>query len=584
MKRYLLLLILCSGFATAAQCDLEILDFDPNAATITVAFNNTTNCGGTAGPTGIAEVQFGFQALDADCNAMNQGWDFPWGLSIPDDNNHPGWIYSATTTESVGNWTNLDVWADYNVDPPYYTGDTITFPLDDFYQSAGTGLFSNLPNAFDFWLDQDLSIQAVIWQISYGPTMYADEDGWAEVGSLGGGITPPCCGLYEDSNWEDNWVVVGPCTMQSDYTDGVIDNVSFEVGCIGDEAYYTVDYIVWNYGPDTISEYCIDFWFQDQMDCYSAEDSGAYIIPPGEGQAFTGGPFAFPSYGGGGMFNLSLDSIPDEVITGNNNTTVYLPEMPECPVLADTITILEVDTVVVTQIDTTYIELPPDTVFESLTDTLYVIETDTIVVNDTIPVPINWYFYDTTYIYVTDTLVEYIELPNDTITLIEYDTTYVELPADTIFQLDVDTLYLTQTDTIVQEIIVVEYVYITDTLTEYIYEEIWIDCNTGLPCGEEPPEAPDCSVFVPNTFTPNNDGRNDSFYAVTGGDCWDQWELSIYNRWGDRIWATPYADERWYGQVNSGEYYASDGVYVWVIKAKGPGESLDLQGTVTLFR
>jgi len=584
VKRYLLLLILCSGFATAAQCDLEILDFDPNAATITVAFNNTTNCGGTAGPTGIAEVQFGFQALDAECNAMNQGWDFPWGLSIPDDNNHPGWIYSATTTESVGNWTNLDVWADYNVDPPYYTGDTITFPLDDFYQSAGTGLFSNLPNAFDFWLDQDLSIQAVIWQISYGPTMYADEDGWAEVGSLGGGITPPCCGLYEDSNWEDNWVVVGPCTMQSDYTDGVIDNVSFEVGCIGDEAYYTVDYIVWNYGPDTISEYCIDFWFQDQMDCYSAEDSGAYIIPPGEGQAFTGGPFAFPSYGGGGMFNLSLDSIPDEVITGNNNTTVYLPEMPECPVLADTITILEVDTVVVTQIDTTYIELPPDTVFESLTDTLYVIETDTIVVNDTIPVPINWYFYDTTYIYVTDTLVEYIELPNDTITLIEYDTTYVELPADTIFQLDVDTLYLTQTDTIVQEIIVVEYVYITDTLTEYIYEEIWIDCNTGLPCGEEPPEAPDCSVFVPNTFTPNNDGRNDSFYAVTGGDCWDQWELSIYNRWGDRIWATPYADERWYGQVNSGEYYASDGVYVWVIKAKGPGESLDLQGTVTLFR
>ena len=551
MKRYLLLLILCSGFATAAQCDLEILDFDPNAATITVAFNNTTSCGGTAGPTGIAEVQFGFQALDADCNAMNQGWDFPWGLSTPDDSNHPGWVYSATTTTDSFNWTNLDVWADYDVDPPYYAGDTITFPLDDFYQANSSSLFSNLPNAFDFWLGQDLSIQAVIWQISYGPTMYADEGGWAEVGGLGGGITPDCCGIYEDNNWEDNWVVVGPCAMQSDYTDGVIDNVSFEVGCIGGEAYYTVDYIVWNYGPDTISEYCIDFWFQDQMDCYSAEDSGAYIIPPGEGQAFTGGPFAFPSYGGGGMFNLSLDSIPDEVITGNNNTTVYLPEMPECPLLADTV---------------------------------YILEVDTVIEYDTIPVPINWYFYDTTYIYVTDTLVEYIELPNDTITLTEYDTTYVELPPDTIFQLDIDTLYLTQTDTIIQEIIVVEYVYLTDTLTEYIYEEIWIDCNTGLPCGEEPPEAPDCSVFVPNTFTPNNDGWNDGFYAVTEGDCLEEWELSIYNRWGDRIWATPYINERWYGQVNSGEHYASDGVYVWVIKAKGPGESLDLQGTVTLFR
>ena len=175
MKRYLLLLILCSGFATAAQCDLEILDFDPNAATITIAFNNTTSCGGAAGPTGIAELQFGFQALDSDCNALNQGWDFPWGLSIPDDNNHPGWIYSATTTEWGNNWTNLDVWADYDVDPPYYTGDTITFPLDDFYQTGGNDLFANLPNAFDFWLGQDLSIQAVIWQISYGPNMYADE-------------------------------------------------------------------------------------------------------------------------------------------------------------------------------------------------------------------------------------------------------------------------------------------------------------------------------------------------------------------------------------------------------------------------
>ena len=186
MKRYILLLFFYVS-SIPAQCDLEILSFDPEAALITVAFNNTTNCGGAAGPTGIAEIQFGFQALDSDCNALNQGWDFPWGLSTPDDSNHPGWIYSATTTLDGGNWTNLDVWSDYNVDPPYYAGDVITFPLDDFYQANSSSLFSNLSNAFDFWLDQDLSIQAVIWQISYGPTIYADEGGWAEVGGLGGG-------------------------------------------------------------------------------------------------------------------------------------------------------------------------------------------------------------------------------------------------------------------------------------------------------------------------------------------------------------------------------------------------------------
>ena len=202
------LLLLWFPVAGYAQCDLELLEFNPVDGTITVSFNNTESCGGTSGPTGIAEIQFGFQALDEDCNAMNQGWDFPWGLSTPDDSNHPGWIYSATTQSS--NWTNLDVWAGYNVDPPYYTGDTITFPLDDFYQANSNSLYSNLLNAFEFWMDQGFGIQAVIWQISYGPTIYADNGGWAEVGSLGGGITPDCCGLYEDSNWQDNWIIMCP--------------------------------------------------------------------------------------------------------------------------------------------------------------------------------------------------------------------------------------------------------------------------------------------------------------------------------------------------------------------------------------
>lgn len=567
MKRYILLLFFYVS-SIPAQCDLEILSFDPEAALITVAFNNTTNCGGASGPNGVAEIQFGFQALDSDCNAMNQGWDFPWGLSTPDESNHPGWIYSATTTLDGNNWTNLDVWSDYNVDPPYYAGDVITFPLDDFYQSNGSSLFSNLSNAFDFWLDQDLSIQAVIWQISYGPTMYADEGGWAEVGSLGGGVTPPCCGIYDDSNWEDNWTVVGPCAVPSPGPDAVVSNIEFNIGCIGDVPVYSLDYQVINMGEDTITDYCIEIWNEDYYQCFDGNLFGAYEIPPGEGQSFTT-PF-FQYEGGGNIFVVSVDSVNDgdEIITGNNNTTVYYPDFPTCPIVADTVFVAEYDT--------TYIELPPDT--------LVVLEVDTLVINDTIPVPINWYFYDTTYIYVTDTLVEYIELPNDTITLIEYDTTYVELPPDTVLQLEVDTLYLTQTDTIVQEIIVVEYVYLTDTLTEYIYEELWIDCSTGLPCGDEPPGILECSVFVPNTFTPNNDGNNDSFYAVTESDCWDEWELSIYNRWGDRIWETPYINERWYGQVQFGEHYASDGVYVWVIKAKGPGESLDLQGTVTLFR
>ena len=80
MKRWLLLLYF--PFSSYAQCDLELLDFDPIFGTVTVAFNSTDGCGGEGAPDGISELQFGFQALDEDCNAMNIGWDFPSGFSL----------------------------------------------------------------------------------------------------------------------------------------------------------------------------------------------------------------------------------------------------------------------------------------------------------------------------------------------------------------------------------------------------------------------------------------------------------------------------------------------------------------------
>ncbi len=419
------------SFGSVAQCDLELIDFDPVEGTITCAFNNTENCGGAAGPTGISEVQFGFQALDSNCNAINQGWEFPWGLTTSSTNNHPGWIYSPTTTTAISNWTNLDVWEDYDVDPPYYTGDTITFPLGDFYQVGSTSLFSNLLNAFEFWMDQGLGIQAVIWQISYGPTMYADNDGWAEVGGLGGGITPSCCGLYEDSNWQDNWIIMCP------------------------------------------------------------------------------------------------DDVP-EVIYVYDTTYVELPN----------------DTIVEYVYDTTYIELPPDTVFESLTDTLYVIETDTIVVNDTIPVPINWYFYDTTYIHLTDTLY-----------ITEYDTSYITLT---------DTLYFTE--------------YQVDTLFTYEYDMVEVDCSTGQPCINP---FFDCEVYIPNSFTPDNDGINDVWGAETDPSCWISWRMKVFSRAGEVIWESYDPDDIWIG---GDEYYVPDGTYIYRVEAEGYGQSYIINGYLTILR
>jgi len=63
------------------------------------------------------------------------------------------------------------------------------------------------------------------------------------------------------------------------------------------------------------------------------------------------------------------------------------------------------------------------------------------------------------------------------------------------------------------------------------------------------------------------------------------WGMSIYNRWGDRIYYSEDPEEKWNGSVNGGDHYVADGVYAWVIKAKSyGGRSLSIQGSVQVLR
>ena len=574
-------------FSIPAQCDLVLTDVDIEEGTFTIDFINTTNCGGTGGPDGVSEIQIGFQALDPnDCSAMNQGWNFPSGYGILGTNNHPGWMFSSTSAElPFSNWTNLYPDWPWDIDPPYYAGETITFPLYNQYQSdCVDGPFANssqcqLEGALNYWIDEGYSIQAVIWQISYGPTMYADEGGWAEVGPLGDGPTPDCCGIYDDNNFEDNIFIVGPCAQPTPGPDAVIDDITFEIGCIGDIPSYQLTYTVWNYGDEEITDYCIEIWNEDYYQCFDSELFGNYGIPAGQGQQFTT-PF-FEYNGFGSFFTMSVDSVNGEIITGNNNTTVYYPDELEnliCPEEC------EPDTIVEFEYDTIYVELPPEVVY----DTLTIIDV------------VDNFIYDTTY----------IELPPDTF--------YVELPPDTIIELQIDTVitqeYVYITDTIVEYItdtaFVDNYIYITDTIevqlppdtvyftfndtiTEYIVQELYLDCNTGLPCDEEPPGL-DCpewtTIHIPNTFTPNGDNFNDVWMMKYDLNCWVDVEFMIYNRWGTKIYHSfgslfdsyPY----WDGSINDGNHYASDGVYAYIFKArrKGSTEVVKESGHITIFR
>jgi gliding motility-associated-like protein len=235
-------------------------------------------------------------------------------------------------------------------------------------------------------------------------------------------------------------------------------------------------------------------------------------------------------------------------------------------------------------LDTIYVELPCDTVTILETDTLYITQYDTIIQIDTLPIAINWYFYDTTYIYV--------ELPPDTVieTVVEVqvitDTLYVELPPDTV----IETEFIFETDTIFEiEILFITdtlYITLTDTIVEYQFIEV--DCATGLPCnGLGFNQCDPLTVFIPNTFTPNNDGYNDVWEVVLDPGCWEEVDVKVYNRWGDLMWESfdPYYVQ-WDGSYNNGAYYVPDGVYYWTFTGRKINTTVieDLQGHVTIFR
>lgn len=89
------------------------------------------------------------------------------------------------------------------------------------------------------------------------------------------------------------------------------------------------------------------------------------------------------------------------------------------------------------------------------------------------------------------------------------------------------------------------------------------------------------AIYVATAFTPNADGRNDvlHFYPVA----MDVAELMIFNRWGERIFATKDWSRGWDGKVNG--VLQPSGVFVWMVKAKDVnGKSISEKGSVVLIR
>ncbi|MCB9339112.1 MAG: gliding motility-associated C-terminal domain-containing protein [Lewinellaceae bacterium] len=78
-------------------------------------------------------------------------------------------------------------------------------------------------------------------------------------------------------------------------------------------------------------------------------------------------------------------------------------------------------------------------------------------------------------------------------------------------------------------------------------------------------EACKCRVFVPNVFSPNGDGINDALGPYIGCDYdYEILKFEIYSRWGERVWSSGTAVDRWDGLINGRE--AVPDTYVWYVE------------------
>jgi gliding motility-associated-like protein len=93
------------------------------------------------------------------------------------------------------------------------------------------------------------------------------------------------------------------------------------------------------------------------------------------------------------------------------------------------------------------------------------------------------------------------------------------------------------------------------------------------------------TLFVPNSFTPDGDGKNDSFNA--SGTYIGDFEMYIYNRWGEMIYKSESLTQDWDGKYKEKDVQVDVYVYKIYYSVNHPDGNPRKEtkvGTVTVMR
>jgi gliding motility-associated-like protein len=90
-------------------------------------------------------------------------------------------------------------------------------------------------------------------------------------------------------------------------------------------------------------------------------------------------------------------------------------------------------------------------------------------------------------------------------------------------------------------------------------------------------------LYIPTAFSPNNDGLNDIFQVI--GQNITEFEMSIYNRWGQRVYYSRDAESGWDGRTQFGTDIVYNGMYLYKISAVDQkGNQIEREGLFTLYK
>ncbi len=91
-----------------------------------------------------------------------------------------------------------------------------------------------------------------------------------------------------------------------------------------------------------------------------------------------------------------------------------------------------------------------------------------------------------------------------------------------------------------------------------------------------------CDIWFPSAFSPNDDGRNDIFRAVGTFTFFKYYSLSIYNRWGQRVFITEDIYSGWDGTYNGAKQDL--GTYFYMAHYTLEGKKHMMKGDFQLIR